>query len=438
MNAEHHSTVRIPPPALPSQAHLPRALLRRALGKASRVAFVVLPVILPLILSGCGGGEAEPAADQAVTAADPHAGHVMPGGADPTGQGAMEDPWEAEVELDPDRLTALGIRSVAAVQGSLPASVRVTGSVEWDETRLSTVTLRYGGYVERLHVAAEGETVNAGAPLLDIYSPELVAALEELVSAVRLDDRLSGVARPGGATTGPGLEEAARRRLAAWEIPDRLVEEVLRSEEVPRTFTVPAPSGGVVLERLVQVGERISAGTPLYRLAARSPVWVEARIPEGHMGSVREGDLATIELPAYPGRNWAGRVARVYPEVDPVSRTGRIRITVPSPGGEVRPGMYATVSVEAPSGDPADASAVLIPRDAVIRAGLRDVVFVEEHPGHFVGREVTLGGSAGDLVQVIAGLRAGERVVARGAFLLDAESRIQTGGSGVDHSQMGH
>ena len=362
----------------------------------------------------------------------------MPGGADQAAPMAMEDPWEAEVHLDPDRLTALGILSVAAVRGSLPASIRVTGSVEWDETRLSTVTLRYGGYVERLHVAAEGETVSPGAPLLDIYSPELVAALEELVSAVRLDERLSGVARPRGAAAAPGLTEAARRRLAAWEIPDKEVEGVLRTGEVPRTFTVPAPSGGVVLERLVQVGERISAGTPLYRLAARSPVWVEARIPERHMGGIGEGDTATIELQLHPGRDWSGRVARVYPSMDPVSRTGRIRITVPNPDGEIRPGMFATVSVEGRSGDPSDAASVLIPRDAVIRSGLRDAVFVEEHPGHFVGREVTLGGMAGDQVQVIAGLREGERVAARGAFLLDAESRIQTGGAGVDHSQMGH
>lgn len=393
-----------------------------------RVILTVTLVALPAALSGCGGDDAP----------DPDVGHDMPGDAEQGLPGATGDPWEAEVHLDPDRLTALGIRSVAAVRGALSTGVRVTGSVEWDETSLATVTLRYGGYVERMHVAAEGESVNPGAPLLDIYSPELVAALEELVSAVRLDERLSGVARPGGAATTSGLTEAARGRLAAWEVPDEVVDEVLRSGEVPRTYTVPAPAGGVVLERLVQVGERISAGTPLYRLAARSPVWVEARIPEGHMGGVREGDLATIELQAHPGRDWSGRVSRVYPAVDPVSRTGRIRITVPNPGGEVRPGMYATVSVEGRSEDPADAESVLIPRDAVIRSGLRDAVFVEEHPGHFVGRAVTLGGTAGDHVQVLVGLREGERVAARGAFLLDAESRIRTGGPGADHSQMGH
>ena len=412
MNAEHHRCVRI----------------------SSLVGLLALP----FILSGCGGDSEDPHAEHVAPAADPHAGHVMPGGAEPSAPGTMGGPWEAEVQLDPDRLTALGILSVAAVRGSLPTRIRVTGSVEWDETRLSTVTLRYGGYVERLHVAAEGESVNSGAPLLDIYSPELVSALEELVSAVRLDERLSGVARPRSEETTPGLTEAARRRLAAWEIPDEVVERVLRTGEVPRTYTVPASSGGVVLERLVQVGERISAGTPLYRLAARSPVWVEARIPEGHMGGVREGDLATIELQAHPGRDWSGRVARIYPELDPVSRQGRLRISVPNPGAEIRPGMYATVAVEGRSRELSDAESVLIPRDAVIRAGLRDAVFVEEHPGHCVGREVTLGGAAGDQREVIAGLREGERVAARGAFLLDAESRIRTGGSGVDHSQMGH
>jgi membrane fusion protein, copper/silver efflux system len=396
-------------------------------------------VALPVLFWGCGGpDDSDPHADHGAPPDDPHAGHVMPGDAAQPAQPAAEDPWEAEVGLDPDRLTALGIVSVAAVPGTLPVGIRVTGSVEWDETRLSTVTLRYGGYVERLHVAAEGDVVREGAPLLDVHSPELVAALAELASAVRLDERLSGVARPGGVAAAPGLTEAARRRLAAWEIPDDVVETVLRTGDVPRTYTVPAPSGGVVLERLVQVGERVAPGTPLYRLAARSPVWVEARIPESHMGGIGEGDTATIELQAYPGREWSGRVGRVYPAMDPVSRTGRLRITVPNPDGELRPGMYATVSMEGRSGDPADAASVLIPRDAVIRSGLRDVVFVEEHPGHFVGREVTLGGASGDLVEVLAGLEAGERVAARGAFLLDAESRIRTGGAGMDHSQMGH
>ncbi len=400
-----------------------------------RAILALALVALPVVLWGCGGDAAPD--PLAAPSDDSHDVHVVPGAAEQTGMDSKGNPWEAEVSLDPDRLTALGIVSVAAVRGALPTGVRVTGSVEWDETRLSTVTLRYGGYVERLHVAAEGEAVTLGAPLLDIYSPELVAALEELVSAVRLDDRLAGVARPGGAESSPGLTEAARRRLAAWEIPEDVVDAVLRSGEVPRTFTVPAPAGGVVLERLVQVGERVSAGMPLYRLAARSPVWVEAQIPEAYMAGVREGAMATIEMQSHPGREWSGRVARVYPEVDPISRTGRIRITLPNPGGEVRPGMYATVSLE---GRPleADGELLLIPRDAVIRSGLRDVVFVEEHPGHFVARAVTLGGTAGDHVQVLSGLLEGERVVARGAFLLDAESRIRTGGDGADHSEMGH
>lgn len=410
---------------------------------------VPLALLLALLagLSGCGPGDHGDAdhdhTDHAAQADDPHAGHVMPA---PTqevdhsahGVGEEDAPWEAEVHLDPERVSSLGIRTVAAERGAIAPAIRVPGSVEWDETSLSTVTLRYGGYIERLHVAAEGDPVSRGAPLLEIYAPELVSALEELVSAARLERELAGVAAPRPSAAPASLVEAARRRLAAWEIPEALVNDVLESGRIPRTHTVVAGSNGVVVERLVQVGERVSAGTPLFRLAARSPVWVEARVPENDLAGIREGDQATIELQAYPDRSWTGRVSRIYPSLDPTTRTARVRIVVASPGGEVRPGMFASVTLESSRPHAELAEALLISRDAVIRAGTRDVVFVEEHPGHFVGREVRLGRAAGDRITVLSGLREGERVVARGAFLLDAESRLQTGTAGMDHAAMGH
>jgi membrane fusion protein, copper/silver efflux system len=388
-------------------------------------------------------GVSESRSDQATTPpTDPHAGHAMPPedphAAHQVVEGDGMDPWAAEVQLDPARVEALGIRTVVAVRGELPVLLRVTGSVEWDESRLSTVTLRYGGYVERLHVSSTGDRVRAGAPLLDIYSPDLVAAFEELVSADRLERRLAGVARPGDGPASSGLLEAARRRLASWEIPDALVDQVVLTGEVPLVHTVLAREGGVVTERLVQVGERVGPGSPLFRLAAPSPIWIEARVPENDMGLVREGQSARVEFQAFPGSHREGRVALVYPSVDPVTRTGRLRISMSNPDGSIREGMYATVTLEARRDAPADGPALLLPRDAVIRAGRRDVVFVEEHPGHFVGREVTLAGASADQVRVVAGLREGERVVARGAFLLDAESRLMTGAGGTDHSAMGH
>ena len=412
-----------------------------------RRAPLALLLLLLAGLSGCGPGAPGDAdqdhADHGARADDPHAGHVMPA---PTqevdhaahGAGEGDAPWEAEVHLDPERVSSLGIRTVAAARGAIAPAIRVPGSVEWDETSLSTVTLRYGGYIERLHVAAEGDPVRRGAPLLDIYAPELVSALDELVSAARLERELAGVAAPRASAAPTSLVEAALRRLAAWEIPEALVSEVLESGRIPRSHTVAAGSNAVVVERLVQAGERVSAGTPLFRLAARSPVWVEARVPENDLAGIREGDQATIELQAHPDRSWTGRVSRIYPSLDPTTRTARVRIVVASPGGEIRPGMFASVTLESSGTDAELAEALLIPRDAVIRAGTRDVVFVEEHPGHFVGREVRLGRAAGDRITVLSGLREGERVVARGAFLLDAESRLQTGTAGMDHAAMGH
>jgi multidrug efflux pump subunit AcrA (membrane-fusion protein) len=377
-----------------------------------------------LFLALACGQEAVDPAD-----ADPHADHRVPS---PMDEAVPASAGAGEVHLDSARTVALGIRVIPAVRGDLARTLRLSASVDWDESRLSTVSLRFGGYVERLHVSVTGAEVRPGEPLLEIYSPELVAGLEELLSAVRLGRRFEESTLPGAGVSAERLRDAVERRLDAWEIPAELVQEVLTSGEVPRTHVVIARTGGIVTERLVQVGERVAVGQPLYRMAELDPVWIEARLPESDFAVLREGMSVAVELRAHPGRTLPAFVSRIYPDLDASTRTGRIRIALPNPERLALPGMLATVEIEAPL----VMDALLIPGESVIRGGRRDVIFVEEAPGHFVGREIEIGAEAVGMVEVLSGLEEGERFVARGAFLLDAESRLMTEGSmpGMDHS----
>jgi membrane fusion protein, copper/silver efflux system len=357
------------------------------------------------------------------------------GGMDMSG---MQMGGDGTVRIDPQMVRSLGITLATAELGPVRREIRTTGNVTFDETRLSTVTPKFGGFVERLYVDFTGQGVRRGQPLLEIYSPELVSAQEELLAAVRLERQLSQSAAPGVAERSGGLVEAARRRLLLWDISPTQVEQIERTGQVRRTLTLHAPFTGFVVEKNVQNGQSVQPGEALYRLADLSQVWVEADVFEQDLRFVRVGEPVTVEIGAFPGERFTGRVAYLYPDVRPDTRTGRVRIQMANPRGEIRPGMFATAHIDAPAVE----RAVLVPRDAVMRTGTRDIVFVEQGPGVYETREVRVGSEAGVNVQVLSGLLAGERVVARANFIVDAESRLmetmlgQPGMPGMDDMDM--
>jgi membrane fusion protein, copper/silver efflux system len=355
-----------------------------------------------------GGGHEDRVALQT---ADPHEGHDMGGiavGADGT------------VTVSADRMAGIGVTLVTAELATVQHSVRTTGHVAWDETRLSTITPKIGGYVERLFVNNTGQVVRRGQPVLEIYSPELVAAQEELLAAVRLDARLATSVAPGVAERSGQLAQAARRKLRLWDVSQSQIDDIERTGVVQRTVTLHAASGGFVTERMIEAGQAVAAGMPLLRLADLSTVWVEADVYEQDLRFVRLNDEVHVELAAYPGHGLAGRVSYIYPDVQQETRTARIRITLPNGDAAIKPGMFATVHLEAA----VRPDVVLVPRDAVMRTGTRDIVFVETAPGSFAPRAVHVGAESDGRVEVISGVSAGERVVARANFLLDAESRL--------------
>jgi membrane fusion protein, copper/silver efflux system len=385
----------------------------------------LLLVAIVVVWIGTRGGSTP-----AALAADPHAGHGAPAADPHAGHGGMAMGGDGTVRIDPAAARSMGITIATAELAPVRRTLRTTGHVAYDETRLTTVSPKVGGFVERLYVDFTGQAVRRGQPLLEIYSPELVSAQEELLSAVRLEERLSGSAAPGVAGRSAGLVESARRRLLLWDISPAQVERIERTGQVRRTLTLHAASSGFVVEKDVQAGQAVSAGMALYRLADLSTVWVEAAVYEQDLRLVSVGAPATVEIDAYPGERFAGRVSYVYPEVRAESRTTRMRVVLENPGGRIKPGMFATVVMDVPVSE----RAVLVPRDAVMRTGTHSMVFVEEHPGHYRMREVTVGVEAGASTQILSGLLAGDRVVARANFILDAESRLMDGAmEGMDH-----
>ncbi|HSH76408.1 MAG TPA: efflux RND transporter periplasmic adaptor subunit [Longimicrobiales bacterium] len=302
---------------------------------------------------------------------------------------------------------------------SLPLSVRAVGTVAYDETRLATVNPKVEGWVEALHVDFTGAPVAAGEPLLEVYSPMLVTAQEELILAARL----SREAAAGRATENAAqLLESARRRLAYWDIPDEEVRRIEQSGETTKTLTLRAPTSGVVVEKNVVQGDRIMPGMTVYRIANLSRVWIEADVFEKDLALVAEGQSARVTFEAFPGRSFSGRVTYVYPTVSMRSRTARIRLELPNPELELKPGMYASIDLQVP---PAEPSAV-VPRSAVIETGERALVFVQGTGGMLHPREVIVGRTSGQLTQILAGVSPGERVVSSAAFLVDAESNLGT------------
>ncbi len=312
----------------------------------------------------------------------------------------------------------IGVTFAEATMGPLQREVRTVAQVTYDETRVATVALKVDGWVERLLVNETGQPVRRGEALLELYSPMLVSAEQELLVARRLTTDLVG--GTGSAQTGAGdLLESARRRLEYWDVPASEVARLEQTGMVSRTVTFTAPVNGVVVEKFVLAGQRVMAGEPLYKIADLSRVWLEGEVFEPDLTAARTGLAITAEFAAMPGSRRTGQITYVYPSLNPETRTGRIRVELANADRVLKPGMYATIRFKAPT-----RTVLSVPRSAVLATGERNIVFVEDSGGMFTPREVRLGASTDDRVEIISGIAAGERVVASGTFLLDAESNL--------------
>jgi Cu(I)/Ag(I) efflux system membrane fusion protein len=315
--------------------------------------------------------------------------------------------------LDPARRQSIGVRTAVVAARPLRATIRAAGKVAYDETRRTEISLKFSGWVRQVQVDYTGRVVRKGEPLFSVYSPELFSAQQEFLEALRS-------AGSGATGADPELAAAARQRLHLWDIPPSQIDAIARTGKPLEAVPIVAPSSGIVVEKNVVQGSSFMAGQILYKIAPIHPVWVVASVYQYELPLVRSGMTAVIETPSLPERSRTGLVSYVNPYLEPDTRTGEVRVTVPNARGDLKPGMFVDVTLQRDLG-----MRLAVPASAILYEGDRRIVFVDLGAGGLVPREVSLGPKAGDEYAVERGLHAGDVIVTSGNFLIAAESKLK-------------
>lgn len=309
------------------------------------------------------------------------------------------------VSIDPAARQNLGLRVVAAEIGSLPSSLTVTGTIDFNQRNVAIVQARSGGFVTRVYGRAPGDVIGAGAPIADVQLPEWGGAQGEFLAVKRLGR--------------PELTAAARQRLRLLGMSDGQITEVERTGRTSGTMTITSPIAGVIQTLDARAGVTLAQGQTLAQVTGIGTVWLNAAVPEAQAGAVKIGQSASATLSAFPGESFVGRVIAILPTAQADSRTLTVRIELANRGGRLRPGMFGNVMLADGGGQ-----ALLVPSEAVIRTGARTLVMLALADGRYRPAEVRTGREGGGKTEIVAGLTPGEKVVASGQFLLDSEASL--------------
>ncbi len=412
-----------------------------------KVITMLICVSLALALFGCKGKEAEPSKTTAAPATTQQA-KAAPAASQKTDQmeemkglsmesikkeGKVEEVAPGTVQITPERQQLIGVKFGTVEMRNLDKVIRTVGRVDYDEKRLTSVSLKVGGWIEDLYVDFTGKFVRKGDPLLTIYSPELVSTQEEYLLALRAKETLGRSSFPEVASSGESLAESARRRLKLWDITDEEIKRLEESGQAKKTMTLYAPFTGYVLEKAAYKGMNVMPGTALYKMADLSVVWLYADIYEYELPFIKLGQQASIQLTYVPGETFIGKVVYVYPSINPDTRTAKVRFEIPNPRGKLLPEMYANVEIKMALG-----RRLAVPEGAIINTGVRQMAIVDKGNGYFEPREVKVGSKVDDYYEVVGGLKAGERVVTSANFLIDSESKLKEAMGGMSMPGMEH
>jgi len=324
------------------------------------------------------------------------------------------------VELSPERMQSIGVRTGKIEYKTINSDIRATGSVDVDERRVAYVQTRYPGWVKDVLVNATYEFVKKGQALFTIYSPELVASEQEYLLARTNAQRVGQSSIEGVSSSADSLMRAARDRLLQWSISDSDISKLEASGKPLTDFTFASPVSGYVTERMVLPNAYVQPEMRLYTIADLASVWVNAQVFQEDAGKLKPGDPAEVTVDAYPNRTFRARVEQVLPQVDPATRTLRVRLTMANPNLLLKPGMFVNVRLRASLG-----RQLFVPAAAVLQGGSRQVVFVSRRQGSFEPHEVQLGTRTDDGFVVLKGLQAGDTVATSANFLIDSESQLQ-------------
>ena len=327
----------------------------------------------------------------------------------------------ATVTIDPAVVQNMNVLTAVAEQGELTREIRTVGYLEYDQQKMVSVTTKYPGWIEKVFVNYVGEPVRKEQPLFEIYSPELVQTEQDLLSAIEFARRMAG-ATEDAHQRALDLVEASRQRLVYWDVTQEQIQKLEETGKVFRTLTVVAPAGGVVMMRMPGLeGMAVKPGMELFHIANMSSLWLSVEAFENQIRWLQVGSVAEVSLSYFPGETFSGRVRFIEPQINEATRTVPLKLEVPNRGGRLRAGMYATVRFQ----PVVVQDAVLVPAPAVLRTGQRNLVVVAEGEGRFTPREVRLGVEGDGRVEILSGLRPGERVVTSAQFLIDSESNLR-------------
>jgi len=325
------------------------------------------------------------------------------------------------VKIDPAVVQEMNVQTVKVELRDLTHEIRTVGYLEYDQQRMVTVTTKYSGWVEKVYVNYVGEPVKKGQPLFEIYSPELLQTEQELLSAINYARKFDG-GDEYAQSRATSLLEAARARLAYWDISPQQIAELEQSGKTFRTLVVTAPSNGLVMKRMPGLeGMAVKPGMETFHIADISALWLSVEVFEEQVAFIQKNTPAQITLTYFPGETFRGKVRFIAPEFSEKTRTLPVKIEVPNPGGRLRAGMFATVVF-----DPtAVAATIAVPSLAILRSGQRNMIMVAKGDGRFEPRQVVLGHESDGYVQILDGIEEGETIVTSSQFLIDSEASLQ-------------
>ena len=332
------------------------------------------------------------------------------------------------VRISPSVVNNLGVRTGPVTQGRLPNDITTVGYVQYSEDDMAHVHPRVEGWIEKLYVKAEGEPVEKGKPLYTLYSPTLVNAQDELILALNRGNER--------------LVNAAKERLAALNVPASLIRQITKTRKLQRTLTVYAPTSGVIDNLNVREGMFIKPGDRVLSVAALDEVWVIGEVFERQLSAVASDNRVVMTLDYLPGRRWTGKVDYVYPEVNPKTRTARVRMRFDNTDGTLLPGMFAELNIKGARTD----RQLLVPRESVIRTGLSDRLVLALDGGAFKSVTVKVGRVGEQYAEILEGVMSGDTVVTSAQFLIDSESSKTSDflrmsampADSMDHGNMDH
>jgi membrane fusion protein, copper/silver efflux system len=339
------------------------------------------------------------------------------------------------VDISPDRQWLVGIKTVEVTEQPLRKTIRTIGRVEVDERKLTTVNIKVEGWIETLHADYTGKYVKKGEPLAEVYSPELTSLQFEYLNILkwkkdaqyRFQRNIEFEWGDRYGTTGKmqtydqeAVISVAKQKFKLWGFTDNDIAELEKAGAPPKTVTVKSPANGYVIQKPGVKGTRVGPGDKLFDIADLSSVWVIADVYQYELPFVKPGQTAQISLNNQGGGVIASKVDFVYPFLSGQTRSAKVRFVLPNRGLTLKPQMFANVEIAADLG-----KRLSVPRDAVLDNGRRQVVYVDEGNGYFVPRAVQLGVRADESVEVVHGLKAGDRVAASAVFLIDSEVKLK-------------